>query len=166
MKNPFSGCSDREKLDFICAGLGHLPFYEEDIASGSFARNVECLVLAIRENRWDLIAAAANYMAMEELPDDDPKRLKEEAKQIAFYLSCDVKLAMNKTEILEYMERVYPKYYDTVPTSPRLKTEWWKNVGPVDQARGYMPTSKRKEFEASIQETIENHKNNIPKFIP
>lgn len=157
---------DRNRLEEITASLGNLPYYQADIQAGLFDMHIEALVTAITDERWDLVAEAAAYMALTAVPADDPKRLSEEAKQIAFYLSIEDPQSMTKGEILEHIRRAWPHHYETIPQSKSGLRNWWKEVGGViDQTRRYPTAAEKRAFEKSIRDSVSAHKNSVRKFV-
>lgn len=89
--------------------------------------DLQPLLKALHEKRWDIIEKAATYQIEDGLPDDSPRKLKEDAKWAAFILSQETEMA--KKDIIAYLETNLPHHFDTLPTSNRGMSNWWKEVG-------------------------------------
>ena len=111
------------------------------------------LSLVVCDDRWELIRKATRLLEREWLSPLDPRRLYEEGQWIAFCLSHEKSLKMGKGDILEYLERVHPEIFATIPRTKNARTSWWAEVGGEQVRDGVSPEWKRK-FNALIDKAI------------
>lgn len=122
-----------------------------------FWNAIEPLTQALREGKWGLVGTAANDM----VPREPHEQIKVEAIHMAFYMSQDPETfgvkKLTKTDILEYMRIRWPEHFETLPTSKRGLTDWWKKVGALaDQGRGNISREFRRELEIAKKQRTDH----------
>ena len=149
---------DRERVLQIARCLASIP--PDSIAAifgppPSWAM-LEPLTAAIREERWDLLAAAAEFKQL----DNSPERALELAKWGAYFLitgrhpDCgETGKLMTKRDIFKYFCERHPEIYKALPL-PKAKpayANFWRDVKEqVAQGKGYAEP----EVVALMDETI------------
>ncbi len=120
---------------------------------------------AICDERWDLVRKAAWLLEREALPRLDSRRLKEDAKWVAYCLSKIEEPKLSKRQILLYIERVHPEIHVTINLSPRGQTDFWSEVGPVPQSRGKSSPESKMKFAELVARAIQIKRAGFPDFL-
>jgi hypothetical protein len=103
-------------------------------ATDATMKHLRCLALAVRMGDFQLIANAA--LSQITWPDQKADQ-KADMKAHAEIIAVDVLLnparhgfvtSPPKGDILRYLEANYPQEFDTLQTSRRGLTDWWKRV--------------------------------------
>lgn len=142
----------------IATALEYMQWDEPD------SREVAALALAVCDQRWDLIRKATVMLEREWLPRDDPRRMADDAKWLAFCLSAIESPKLGKADVLEYIETVHPELFKTIPRTMKARTAWWHEVGG-EQVREAASPEWQRQFEALIEQGKRNLQAGFPDFL-
>jgi hypothetical protein len=142
----------------IATALEYMQWDEPD------SPEVAALALAVCDQRWDLIRKATFMLEREWLPRNDPRRMTEDAKWLAFCLASLESPKLGKGDILEYVEKVHPDIFKAIPRTMKARSVWWAEVGG-EQVRGDASPEWRRQFKELISRGIDNRKAGFPDFL-